>query len=442
MTILADALEALPNRVFVTTEPETLDFTNPTRAASLVIMGPEARIDVPFPRTNKEFHETLGLVRHYIAREGLTVIGWNLKSLFSYVLGRKANLCFESRLIDLKPMEAFRDVRRDCPKTYQEALQRLTEIVKCPEWGQLSQVYQEVHLPLITRVLPGMESTGLNDVRAGRALFPFYEVEGQVNGRLRCASMFSYGYSPHNLTTEQKDCFRPTEYDRLFLYFDFRHMEVATLQWLAKDEVLGEIFESGGDVYCGIWERVTGLECGDRYRQTCKDMFLPVIYGQGARSLAVRLGVNEITGKKLVSGIYRTFPASSSWASNSQASLDVEEYVHDHFGRRRKFEDDYYKIRNFCVQAPAAIVCLHKLVLLFDLLEKNKDIGKLVYSLHDGYGILAEKRNWRKVAILAQQVLEAEDHLYPGLRLRTALQVGEKLSQLRVVESLDSFTIF
>ena len=59
MTTLADALEALPNRVFVTTEPETLDFTNPTRPASLVIMGPEARIDVPFPRTNKEFHETL-----------------------------------------------------------------------------------------------------------------------------------------------------------------------------------------------------------------------------------------------------------------------------------------------------------------------------------------------------------------------------------------------
>jgi hypothetical protein len=38
--------------------------------------------------------------------------------------------------------------------------------------------------------------------------------------------------------------------------------------------------------------------------------------------------------------------------------------------------------------------------------------------------------------------LEAEDHLYPGLRLRTALQIGEKLSQLRIVESLDSVTLF
>jgi hypothetical protein len=82
------------------------------------------------------------------------------------------------------------------------------------------------------------------------------------------------------------------------------------------------------------------------------------------------------------------------------------------------------------------------LVLLFNLLEKNKDIAKLIYSLHDGYGILVEKRSWRKIAILAKQVLEAEDHLYPGLRLRTALQVGEKLSQLRVVESADSFTLF
>ena len=42
------------------------------------------------------------------------------------------------------------------------------------------------------------------------------------------------------------------------MMFDFRNMEVNMLQWLSKDERLGEIVAKENDVYSAIYEVVTG----------------------------------------------------------------------------------------------------------------------------------------------------------------------------------------
>jgi hypothetical protein len=433
MDELANALEQLPNQLFITTDPALLDFTDLNRRASLVIMGGSVRIDLPLPKSDKTFKETLGLIAHYIGRKDVIIIGWNLKNFFSYIEGRKANLLLEAQIYDLKYLESYHGLENKCPASFDEAKQRLGILFKSGSWQQLNKIHRKIHIPLLKNVIPHLESFGINDLRQGGPVHAHYEIEGQANGRLLCSKGFSNGYSPHNMEDKDKESLKPVQYGKVFLYFDFKHMEASMVQWLSQDAGLGQILASGADLYRAIWEAITGQEGTDKAREFCKLLFLPVVYGQGIKSVSTRLNVSENTAKKLVNNIYRLFPSALSWAASRQTSIDAHGYAVDYFGRRRKFENEFYKIRNFCVQSPASIVCLSKLINVFNFLTNYKDFSDLAFHLHDGYGIMADIRSWRKISLLVKDVLETEDDLYPGLKLKVTCQMGEKLNAMNNV---------
>ena len=436
MPTFAEALDCLSSTIFISTTPENQDFTDLSRSASLVIMadlkGENLRVDIPLPKESKQLKETLGGISYHISRPDVTVIAWNIKSFFSFLTGRQIGFEFLSKVYDLRPMERFNGLDEVCPKTFHEAKVRLGRLYRSSSWEKLHKVYQKVHLPLSTRVVPAMEACGMVDRSQKKVLYGHYDIEGQANGRLRCSKSFARGFSPHNLTPLDRDSFRASMPDYTLLYFDFKHMEATVLQWLSRDDALGELLDQ--DLYAGIWEKITGLACTEKFRETCKNLFLPVIYGAGWAAIAKSLEVSENTAKKLVRGIYKAFPVSTSWASQCQTSIQNDGSVFDYFGRCRNFKTDFYKIRNYCVQAPASVICLNKLVKLYELVKNNKEICKLVFHLHDGYGIMVDKRNWYKIGVLAKEVLEAEDDLAPGLRLKITCKKGDCLGKMEKID--------
>ena len=125
MDDLADTLENLSSQLFLTTDPYTLDFTDLNRRAILVIMDKDVRIDLPLPKEDRAFKETLGLITHYISRKDIIIIGWNLKSFFSYLKGRNANLLFEAQVYDLKYLESYYGLENNPPQSFSEAKNRL-----------------------------------------------------------------------------------------------------------------------------------------------------------------------------------------------------------------------------------------------------------------------------------------------------------------------------
>lgn len=420
--------------VFITCQPEVPDFT--AKAVSkLLLFGGGKQMTMPLPLSEDKLKETAALLKVYFDASKQAVFGWNIKGLFTYMKYRTGiDFDIPGRIFDLKVMEAFCGCpNRSCPQTFADAWERVGELAKGDNWGDMKVYYSKVAYPLISKVLPAIETTCLVHTELKKRVFAHYEIEGQVNGRLRCSNVFSANYNPHTLSSETRDKLNPPDDTDHFVYFDFRHMEVSVLQWLSQDPDLGRILESGQDLYEGIWEFITKIKCNKSYRNICKSFFLPVVYGQGAASLAEKTKIPEKTAIKIVDRIYEAFPVALGWVQAQQNNLDEDNFSKDHFGRKRQFHEQQYRVRNFVVQSAASTVCLHKLVRLFEQVQKNNE-AQIIFHVHDGYGMLIKKNNLHRSLQQFSEVLETEEEYYPGLRLRVSCQAGPKLNQLEKVE--------
>jgi hypothetical protein len=429
MAALAQELKKLGRRVYLRCDPDVLDFTVSDFKASLIIchgLG-EVKADLS-PKTLEPTLKLLG--ESILANKEMAVIGWDLKNLHSYARFHSGTpIGTDCPVIDLKVLEGFLGARRSHPRDLQEATGRAVQVFRHPSWPRLREIHARVHLPLISEVLPDLETVGVLDREGRRMRYAHYEVEGQVNGRLRCCMAYKHSYNPHCMSPGDKARLLPPDPDEVFLYLDFRHLEASVLQWLSGDDRLGQILTSGEDLYRGIYKLLTGKECdSETKRSWCKAVFLPVVYGQSARSLGERLKVSPRTAEMVVGLVHAKFPKALGWVRDCQREA-IKGCCQDFFGRARQFDPaESYKARNFVVQAPASLVCLDKLVRLHRSLPPD---ARLAAHVHDGYLLYARESAARATADLARGVLEADDGLCPGLRLRTSCKLGRSLLQMR-----------
>lgn len=408
--------------------PEVLDFTQPDFKAELQLFSARSQASITLDKTTN-LVEVIGLLKDSIFGDEILNVTWNIKNLFSYIkYVTKADFEPTCQFIDLKAVERYLGVRNRAPENYGEAATRLRTIFASPEWPKVKEIYQKIHLPLITRVIPAMEVVGLVDKAQRATVHPYYEIEGQVNGRMKCEEAYAHHFNPHGLSDEVKSNLFPRQLGDHFIVLDFRHYEVNVLQWLCKDEGLGKIVESGEDFYKATFKLLSGGECDtEKKRDLVKKTYLPVIYGMSVDSLAKELEVPFQTADRIVSRERKLFPRSFQWIEEFQNEPgDVRK---DRLGRQRVFEDRYsIPIRNFAVQSPAALVCLEKLIRLHDAI---KGYAKIICHVHDGYYICASKSVLGTVCSLAREALESESELCPGLKLRCSCKVGTTLNEVK-----------
>lgn len=426
---IADLLEV--NRsVFLKTEPEVPDFTS-SATFKIIIFGARQKVELDVDPTN-----ITGLIALFDAtifdKEKVDrLYVWNLKSLGSYFhfFGKKY-ITPTTSIIDLKIIENFLNIRKIAPENLIEAVNRVKQTVQ-HKW---QNVYKTIHLPLALRVLPTIESTPLLDEEHKKTVFPYYEIEGQFSGRMNCLKKFAKSYLPHNMGPEIKKSLKPRGYGVRFLYSDFRHCEVTVLQWLSKDQKLKDILESGADLHAKIYEIVTGDQCNtDNKRKLSKIMFLPVIYGCGSTGLAKNLGVTETIAVELINRIKSEFSTACDWIQSQQEAAKTG-VILDYFGRPRMFgEKEHYLARNFVVQGVAATVCQEKLINLHRTLDLDHERAYIVFSVHDGFGLVCKIEAARETYKLVKEICEKESVLCPGLKMKVEIKFGAKLDQMKVL---------
>lgn len=420
--------------VFIYSTPEILDLSSKS-GGQLSISGGGNKLILPVSNKLDKLYEIIKIIGEHVnppgAEKTQSVLGWNIKSFFSYFFANTGKFVdLKTRVCDLKVLEAFCGlIGRACPTNFGEAMSRMAEIAVLPNWGQLQDYYKKVAYPLLSTVLPVLEATPLVHTELKKYLYAHYEIEGQVNGRLNCGAVFKNSYNPHTLSEDVKEKLNPPTNEAVdFVYFDYNHMEVSVLQWLSQDENLGELLTSGQDLYEGIWEKLTNIKCTPEYRKICKRIFLPVVYGQGAASLSNKLEIPTKTAVALIDRSYKAFPKALHWVKSQV--IEPNNFATDYFGRRRQFNGvDDYRVRNFVIQAPAATICLHKLIKLYEAI-KDSD-SKIVFHVHDGYGLIMNQKNKNIQAL--REVLEAEEDYYSGIKLKVSCSVGTKLNKLKKI---------
>jgi hypothetical protein len=425
--MLAEHINKLVGKdIYIKTTPETLDWTSHQEAKiSLVVEG--IAINCPLSKDLQKLRELFQGLQHYIGdNSDILVIGWNIKSFMSYAYGKLGmEFEFAGRLVDLKIAESFCGIRdQKAPETIEDAKTRITKLGNLEHFVN---AYREVYYPLATQVLPKMESVPLADQRSRSLVYSSYEIEGSINGRLKTPGALKHSYLPHTMKPEDKENLWPQKHDDVFLYADYKNMEVAVLQWLSGDKVLGEILDSGKDIYSEIWKIITKQDPDEEQRESCKRSLLSIVYGAGSETVAKHLNASERHAELFMEKLEEHLPQAMNWIRNQ---MDVCGVFTDSFGRKIRLEQGKeHKLQNYAVSSPAAMICLHKLVKL----ERELTGAKLVFHVHDGYGILVNNKNVVSVAESVKNILESEDELYPGLRLRVACEAGRTLDKLILI---------
>ena len=425
---LSDVLKEA-QRAFLKIEPEFLDFS--TKTVGKLIIESRGRVEIELNPQNVK--QIAGLLQATIfdKEQVPLLLCYNIKSLFSYFrFYLKKEVIPTTPIVDLHVIESFLNLNKKCPKNLIEAINRSEAVSKYKRW---TTVYRKIHLPLILKVIPSVESTPLLDKTDKSPKYLYYEIEGQVNGRLNCLKKFKKGYLPHNLSMEQKSNLKPRGDGYIFFSADFRHCEVTVLQWLSKDEVLKAIIDSGEDVYAEIFRIITGDECDTvNKRNMSKRMFLPVMYGLGDKGLSKNLSIPETTAREIINRINKKFVTATKWMQKQQDVAKSKNVTIDYFGRPRKYQEgESYKARNFAVQAPAAVVCAEKAIALYK--ELNEMDARLCYTVHDGYVMICHMSHKEDMVNIVRNTLEAESAMCPGLQMKVEICYGDSLDQMSVI---------
>ena len=427
--LLSEMLES-SRTVYVRTEPEIMDFTDNV-LSKVVIFSANSKVELEVSSQN--IASVIGLLDATIFNREVVhqVYFWNFKSLASFVKYCTTKFVTpQNNVVDLKVVEAFLGIRKNPPENYIEATNRARVILQNNNWRA---IYLSIHMPLLYRVIPSIETTALVNSSLRRSEFPCYEIEGQANGRLNCSGRFSRSYLPHTMGPDVRKALKPKGEGLRFATADFRFCEVVVLQWLTGDQALKEILDSGQDLHSRIYELIIQKPCdNDAKRKISKKMFLPVVYGLGTVGLAQSLGVPEEAAAEIKNRIYSKFSTALNWVNEKQQLARQGQTITDYFGRPRKYSpEECYLVRNFVVQAVAATVCQEKLIDLWKSLINTT--AKLAFSVHDGYCVVFETKDAKSIYDIMKQTLESESRLCPGLKMKVEIKFGINLNEMRVL---------
>lgn len=426
---LTDLFENGRTSILVRFEPSILDFTSDGEG-TVIVENDRQRISFALKGDVSSVRTVVAVLETTIFNpENVKFLyTWNIKDLISYFKYYVPEFVMPPvSIVDLKVIEAFLGIPRNPPKTYIEAVNRARIFAETTRW---KAIYKSIHQPLMQKVLPAIETNPLLDTVKREWVHPYYEIEGQANGRLNASGKFKNGYLPHTMGQAVKEVLQPKEGYR-FLSADFKSCEIFVLHWLSKDAELARIIESGLDLHSEIYRVVTRDETiNPAKRDKSKLMFLPVMYGCGAEGLASQLGLKVEVAKELIHRIRSTFPGAHEWMMAKQEHVKQNLKIEDYFGRRREFpENEAYRARNFVVQAVAATFCQEKLIDLFNAYEGLE--ANIAFSVHDGYGVTFLQKELKNIHDTTKLVLESESKICPGLKIPVDIKFGIKLSNMK-----------
>lgn len=418
--------------VYATSLPEVLDFTG-GRGGDVFVYGAGGQAArIPLSRDRNLMMTASSLLQESVLKKGMTLVGWDIKNVFAFLKAVTGNTPEVSgTVVDLMVVERYLGNREGVrPESLEDAVARLKVCMKDRLWEKAKRANSKVFTPLATTVIPAIEASGLIHADERALVHPYYEVEGQVNGRLKASKSYFRGFNPHNLGKDAAAKLYPSQCDHLLALFDYRHMEVSVLAWLSQDEQMMELLAGDTDFYAAVFTLITGItEVTATHRKLVKALFLPTFYGQSAETLCKKLAddgfkISDTLAKKMSADVHRLFAKAMAWIRDTVPADGVAE---DYYGRRRILPDNFFRARNFSVQSPASLICLDRLVHLYTEL---REMARVVAHVHDGYLIAVPVAHQRDVLRRAAEALEAESGLAPGLRLKVNYKLGKNFGEL------------
>jgi DNA polymerase I len=262
-----------------------------------------------------------------------------------------------------------------------------------------------------------------------------YNISGTETGRLSSsATAQGTGTNLQNIPRGiVKKLFR-ADVHKVLVNADLSQAEARVVAYLANEERLIRVFESGGDIHrknaSNIF-RVKEEEVTNAQRETAKRVVHASNYGMGPRTFATTAGISEGEAKRLLNLYFATYPRIRVWHMSIRDTLQSTRELTTPFGRRRTF---FNKWNDSLLKEGLAFIPQSTVADMVNqaLIQMDREGFELLLQVHDSIVFQCTPKELdEKVArarVLMERPVEINGKI---LRIPMDVKVGENWEEMK-----------
>lgn len=222
-----------------------------------------------------------------------------------------------------------------------------------------------------------------------------FQTEGARTGRFSCTKP-NLQNQPNNPNYPVRKGFIPAE-GKKFVVLDWSQIELRMLAHCSRDHRLMEAFMQDEDIHQAV---ATALGIS---RDFAKTINFGIIYGMGAKKLALSLGISEEEAKEIIHGYYSTYEGYVDWKKVIEHKAGMNGEIKNIFGRIRRLPEArnshnkfaYFgalrRAVNTVIQGSCADLMKIGMLRLYEHYKKEGLLANLLLVVHDEFVIEADE---------------------------------------------------
>lgn len=327
-------------------------------------------------------------------------------------------------------MEAFRRVGLDLPSTGEEILARydhpLAKLLL--EYRESEKIISAFGENLLEKINP----------KTGR-IHPDYMQIGADTGRFACSNP-----NLQQIPTDSmfRSCFIASPGHKLVVA-DYSQIELRIMAELSEDPVFMKAFKEDQDLHALTASQMFNIpidQVSKEKRFQAKSINFGLMYGRGARSLAVQLGVSEDESRRLLDKYFRQYHRVKTWLDNISRDAIRRGYSTTLGGRKRYYEkvasdDPSYdrqvsyierQGKNTPIQGTSADITKMALVNLRQRIRKEGLAAVPIHTVHDEIVVEAPVSEAEQTAkIVKEEMVRAGEALLKKVPVKVDVVVSD-----------------
>ena len=327
-------------------------------------------------------------------------------------------------------MEAFRRVGLDLPSTGEEILARhdhpLAKLLL--EYREYEKIISAFGDNLLAKINP----------KTGR-IHPDYMQIGADTGRFACSNPNLQQIPTDSLF---RSCFIASP-DHKLVVADYSQIELRIMAELSEDPVFMKAFREDQDLHALTASQMFNIpidQISKEKRFQAKSINFGLMYGRGAKSLAVQLGVSEEESRRLLDKYFRQYHRVRTWLDSVSREAVRRGYSTTLGGRKRYYEkltpaDPNYERqasyierqgKNTPIQGTSADITKMALVNIRQRILKEELDALPIHTVHDEVVVEARASVAERTAKIVKEEMErAGEELLKKVPVKVEVAVSD-----------------
>lgn len=229
-----------------------------------------------------------------------------------------------------------------------------------------------------------------------KRLHPDFFQLGASTGRFSCSNP-NLQQIPRDATF--RSCFSASKGYKL-VNADYSQAELRILADYSKDPAFVKAYKENADLHTLTASQMYNVpfeEVTKEMRQATKTINFGLMYGRGATSIGIQIGISSEEAKKLLDKYFSTYAGVKKWLDKAAKDAVQKGYAETKIGRKRWFsmpdksDPNYLReigsieraAKNHPIQGTSADMTKLALVYIQERFEKEKIKGGIVHTVHD-----------------------------------------------------------